>query len=66
MVPQGCPAGSYHDEIGQDNCKACPAGECRFSIYLQGRIEHPRLPDISGLVWGWILQFFQHFRPNLF
>ena len=30
VVPQGCPAGSYQDELGQDYCKACPAGECRF------------------------------------
>ena len=27
-------------------------------IYVQGRIEHPRPPHMSRLVWGWILQFF--------
>ena len=25
-LPQGCPAGTYQDEEGQDDCKECPEG----------------------------------------
>ena len=25
-LPQGCPAGTYQDEDGQSDCKACPTG----------------------------------------
>ena len=31
-LPQGCPAGTYQDEEGQDDCKECPEGMMTINI----------------------------------
>lgn len=50
MVPLGCPAGTYQDELGQDYCKSCPAGKSLFIIIRPWAVKS-RIIFIIGIIY---------------